>query len=178
MFVLNEDLILPENLRKKFKIAYGQIYSSVENIRKIIDGRCVITIGDRISFNILKCGYKPKLIVFDGKEKKTDVPNEIKFKLESFKSKTYKIRNPPGTVTKELWASIRNSLDDKDTGKIIIDGEEDMAFLPAVLEAEIGSYILYGFFDKGFVLTDVNNDIKKKMKDLFNKFERVDSSAW
>ena len=73
---------------------------------------------------------------------------------------------------------MKNILKGRENGKISIDGEEDMAFLPAVLEAEIGSYVLYGFFDKGFVLTEVNNDLKKKMKELLKKFERVGSSAW
>ncbi len=171
-------MILPQTLRREFKIAYGQIYSSVENIQKIIDKKTVIAIGDRISFNLLCHGYEPKLIIFDKKEKKQSIPDEVKFKLESYKAKTSNVKNSPGTVTKELWKAVKNILESRENGKISVDGEEDMAFLPAALEAEIGSYVLYGFFDKGFVLTEVNNDLKKKMKELLKKFERAGSSAW
>ncbi|MEM5777720.1 MAG: hypothetical protein QXJ06_04740, partial [Candidatus Aenigmatarchaeota archaeon] len=77
MFVLN-NYRLPEHLRKEFKIAYGEIYSSVVNAKKELENKTIICVGDRISFNVLSSGLKPKIIIFDKKEQRK--PTDLKIR--------------------------------------------------------------------------------------------------
>ncbi len=174
MFVLNT-YRLPESLRKEFKIAYGQIYSSVANAKKDLEGRVIICVGDRVSYNVITAGLKPKIIIFDKKEKRE--PTDIKTRnvLETFNGRTIYVKNPPSHITAELFEAVKNAFNSVTPTKIMIDGEEDLAFLPVLLEAEEGDAILYGFFDKGFVVTIVDNNLKKKFKELLNKFEVLGS---
>lgn len=95
--------------------------------------------------------------------------------LETYDGRTIHVKNPQGHVTEDLWNAIKTALESFQSVKIMVDGEEDMSFLPAVLEASVGDAILYGFFDKGFVLTIVNNDLKKKCKELLSKMEKLGS---
>ncbi len=162
---------MPQNLRQEFKKAYGRIYASVSTIKKDIEGKVVVTIGDRISYSLLKNRINPKVIIIDHRETKKSISYEVLNVLDGFDGKQYKVDNPSGGVTKELWNAVKESLDSIGKSKIIVNGEEDMAFLPAVLECNDGDIILYGFFDKGFVLTEVNKDLKKKMNLLLSKFE-------
>ncbi len=162
---------MPQSLRSEFKKAYGEIFSSVDNIEKLVENKLVITVGDIISYNMIKAGYKPKLIIFDKRVNKQPTPIQVRAALETFEGKTFHVRNPPSGVTEELQSAIRKALDIQGNVKIFVDGEEDMAFLPAVLECNIGDAVLYGFFDKGFVLTNVDIDLKRKMKEFFNRFE-------
>lgn len=165
--------LLPQNLRVEFKKVYGELFTSVSNIKKLIENKFVITVGDRISYNMIQAGYKPRIIIFDKKEKRQPIPLEMRYVLETFNAKTFKAKNPPGHVTDELWNAVEQSFRSTTNTKIIVDGEEDLAFLPSVLESSVGDVVLYGFFDKGFVLTNVDNNLKEKCKKLLSKMDRI-----
>jgi len=79
------------------------------------------------------------------------------------------VKNPPGVITKEFWEVIKESLKVKGPVKIIVDGEEDLAVTPFVMEGDSDTVILYGLFDKGFVLVNVNKDVKEKVRKLLEK---------
>ncbi|MEM4367647.1 MAG: DUF359 domain-containing protein [Candidatus Aenigmatarchaeota archaeon] len=174
MFVLN-NYRLPEHLRKEFKIAYGEIYSSVVNAKKELENKTIICVGDRISFNVLSSGLKPKIIIFDKKEQRKPTDLKIRNVLETYEGKTFYVNNPPSHITQDLIDAVKKAFLNVKPTKIMVEGEEDLAFLPVVLEAEIGDIVLYGFFDKGFVLTKVDNNLKKKCKELLSKFEVLGS---
>ncbi len=162
---------MPQSLRSEFKKAYGRIYSSVSSIAKDVEGKAIVAIGDRIGFNLLQNKIKPKVLIIDHKENNKSISREMMNTFDKFSAKEYRVSNPSGGVTQELWDAIKEALVATGKSKIIVNGEEDMAFLPAILECNEGDIVMYGFFDKGFVLTEVNNDLKKKMKFLLSKFE-------
>lgn len=145
------------------------------SIKKEVEKRIIISVGDRISYNLINNGFRPKIIIFDKKENRKPTDLKTRNLLETYEGRTIYVKNPPGHVTEELWNAIKIGLESIQLVKIMVDGEEDMAFLPAVLESSIGDAILYGFFDKGFVLTIVNNDLKKKFKELLSKMEKSGS---
>lgn len=53
---------------------------------------------------------------------------------------------------------------------LIVDGEEDLLALPAILFAPLGSLILYGHWQHGIIAVEVNEQMKKKTQNLLNKF--------
>ena len=53
--------------------------------------------------------------------------------------------------------------------KIIVEGEEDLAVTPFVMEGDSDTVVLYGLMDKGFVLLKVNKDVKEKVRKLLEK---------
>ena len=54
---------------------------------------------------------------------------------------------------------------------ICIDGEEDLAVLPLVMEAPLGSLVFYGQPGVGVVSIHVNKDSKKMVAEILSKFE-------
>ena len=52
--------------------------------------------------------------------------------------------------------------------KIVVDGEEDLATLPAILYAPLGSVVIYGQPNEGSVLVNVTSEMKLKI-DKFMK---------
>ena len=66
-----------------------------------------------------------------------------------------KVKNPPATLTKELIDQIRDSLAGEERVKIVVEGEEDLATLPAILYAPPDSVVVYGQPDEGSVLVKV-----------------------
>jgi uncharacterized protein (UPF0218 family) len=52
--------------------------------------------------------------------------------------------------------------------RIFVKGEEDLAALPAMMMAPVGSVIMYGQPDKGVILVRVTESKKAEIKDLFD----------
>ena len=72
-------------------------------------------------------------------------------------------------ITKEFWEVIKESLKVKGPVKIIVDGEEDLAVTPFIIEGNSDIVILYGLLDKGFVVVKINKDIKEKVRKLLKR---------
>ena len=49
---------------------------------------------------------------------------------------------------------------------IIVNGEEDLFTLPAILYAPVGTSVLYGQPDEGLVVVSVNNSLKTKVRNI------------
>jgi hypothetical protein len=83
--------------------------------------------------------------------------------------KTIEVKNPAGTLTKELIDQIRASLNSDGRVKIIVDGEEDLATLPAILYAPLGSVVVYGQPNEGSVLVDVTPEMKTRIDEFMKQ---------
>ena len=54
------------------------------------------------------------------------------------------MNNPQGTITKEAVAAIKEAIDKNEHTHIVVDGEEDLLTLIAVLYAPENSFVVYG----------------------------------
>jgi GTP-dependent dephospho-CoA kinase len=54
---------------------------------------------------------------------------------------------------------------------IDVSGEEDLLAIPAILLAPLSSVVVYGQFDQGIVVAHVTEQNKKRVYDLFGKFQ-------
>ena len=82
------------------------------------------------------------------------------------------MENPPGCITNELWNSIDNSYKKISKKRVIIevDGEEDLATLPAILLAPNRDVtIIYGMPDKGVVVVKAIEENIIKAKNIINE---------
>lgn len=165
-------------MKKEFRKPYGRVFSDPERIKSLIKGKKVISVGDGISYRLIKAGIKPDVIIFDKKIGRKPIDSIIENVLESFDAKKLYVKNPPSHITDELWSAVKQSLDSDEKIKIIVDGEEDLAVLPFVLESSVNTIILYGFMNRSFVMIKVNKDLKQKCKQLLSRMERARSSAW
>lgn len=82
-----------------------------------------------------------------------------------------KVSNPPGLITDELWDAIEESYGSQKKVRIEVDGEEDLAALPAIYLAPSGTNVLYGLPSRGIVLVKVGNDEKDKVLSFLKKME-------
>jgi hypothetical protein len=153
-----KNLRVPEELRVLFRKPFGKLYKGkglapASRIKKELKDEKVIIVGDITLKNALEVGIRPSLAIIDLKTKR-----ENRKKLKN--SETI-VKNPAGMITEELWDEIHEKID-IDGARIIVDGEEDLAVLPCVLEADWDTVILYGQPDEGIVLVRV--DEEKKME--------------
>ena len=69
----------------------------------------------------------------------------------------------------ELIELIKDSLAGAERIKIVVNGEEDLATLPAILYAPLGSAVVYGQPNEGSVLVEVTLEKKEQIKDLMKR---------
>jgi hypothetical protein len=78
------------------------------------------------------------------------------------------VKNPPSKITKELQDAVKDAVPPL---KIIVEGEEDLATLPAILMAQFGSVVAYGQPNEGIVLVEVTKEKKREIADILKLFE-------
>ena len=155
---------LTPELRKRLKKPLGKIYKKVGKPR----GR-VIAVGDIASYELVRSGIIPSLMIYDNRVKRRPTSKRIKRVLDSVGYETFRIRNPRSTIQEDAWVAIGEGLRRK--SKIIVSGEEDLLVLPAVLLAKNGSLIFYGQPNRGMVLIKVNAKKKREIRKLVDEME-------
>jgi hypothetical protein len=129
----------------------------------------LIAVGDMTAFYLLKASVVPDVVIVDNKTKRMPIPDHVVKSLDHDSYKTVEVKNPPATLTKELMDMIRESLQEADRIKIVVDGEEDLATLPAILYAPLGSVVVYGQPNEGSVMVKVTTDKKKHIEELMKQ---------
>ncbi len=121
------------------------------------------TVGDVVSRETLAAGIQVSLRIVDQMTlRKRISPVEIKVE------RTYKVRNPAGVVTKEAWDAIREALKDREA-LILVDGEEDLLAIPAVLESPDNALVVYGQPSEGLVVVTASAEKKTEVRKIANR---------
>jgi len=169
--------VLPENLRDELKNPLGRLYkgNGLECVRAMEEdlrqAPKVAVVGDMTAYYLLEGSVMPDLLVVDMKTKRAHISSDVLKSLEHDSYRVVKVDNPPATLTDELIDAIRSSLAGKDKVKITVRGEEDLATLPVILYAPIGSAVVYGQPNEGSVLVKVTPEKKDQIKNLMNRME-------
>ena len=169
--------VLTPELRKSLKeplgeLIRGEIPKPYLRIRDELErAPFLITVGDVVTENVLKLGIKPSVAIYDHRTKRREYDPDIEADAVLMT-----VQNPPGTITKALLNAIRKGLGLARRGRrvyISVNGEEDLAAIPAVLYAPAGSVVLYGQPDEGVVLIKVTPECRLKCGKLMSKMEVV-----
>jgi len=166
--------ILTPDIRDELKkpigsLIRGQVGEVVESIRRIIEDAKpskIITVGDVISRSLLEGGLKVDVFIVDNKAMRKPI-EPIKYTT----NKTLYLSNPAGTITENSWQVIREAISSEESVKVIVDGEEDLLTIVAVLVAPDGSMVIYGQPSEGAVVINVNGESKKRMHEIIERME-------
>jgi len=170
-------LRLPEEARQSLKRPLGELFedtkSAVEHIRRSRPTR-LIAVGDVVTAELLGAGLKPDVAVVDFTVMRSPAVEDVRRAIDAYSVPEVRVRNPAGTITPELRDAIEGA---ESPVKIIVEGEEDLATLPAVLSAPEGSIVAYGQPEEGMVLIEVSRQMKEKFERLIELFEPESSAG-
>jgi len=123
-----------------------------------------IAVGDIISQSLIDIGQPANISIIDFKTGRN--------KIQDKKPKDEKIINYAGTINVEAVRAIKKAIDDYlcRNQLIVVDGEEDLLTLPAIMLAPLGAVVFYGQFGLGAVRVKVTEEKKKLVKELLSKF--------
>jgi len=160
---LTEKFVIPYDIREQLKIPWGNIIELTDKTLKNFNPESLISVGDVSTLTLHKLGIKPSLSILDfivERKKKFSSIQELGF---SGKEVTITIDNKPGTINGDLFEIISKSIKSARKHFIIkINGEEDLAVLPAILVAPLCWGIVYGQPKKGLVFLYITEELKKR----------------
>jgi hypothetical protein len=152
---------LPKSMRAQLRKPLGKIIEE-RDFRADMKNKLIITIGDVSTKRLIEEGIKPSLVVFDLRVQRKKVfkgPEELGVGKEYTITK---LKNPAGEVSKALFEYfaithpyVRTERSNIGSGippvgggveryALWIEGGEDLAVLPAVLFAPLGTIVVYG----------------------------------
>ncbi len=162
---------LPTEARPLLKRPLGKLFTdtaaAVEHLQRLHPIR-LIAVGDVVAVELLAAGLRPDIVVVDFKVMRAPVDDKTRRAIDAYEVRTMQVRNPAGTIKQELYSAFESI---QPPAKIIVEGEEDLATLPAVLTAPIESVVAYGQPSEGIVLIEVTEQKKREFQKLLNLFK-------
>lgn len=128
----------------------------------------IIAVGDTVSRNLHEYGVNAQLVVTDNKRRRKRIAPVV-FLARS----VVRVENPQGSITDEAIVAVRKALEGTGQVHIVVDGEEDLLTLIAVLNAPEGSLVVYGQPCEGIVVVKVTAEKKAEVLGILKVMETV-----
>ncbi|MBS7636748.1 DUF359 domain-containing protein [Candidatus Bathyarchaeota archaeon] len=166
--------VLPLALRRKLKkplgtLIRGSFEETVKKFKQIVDEEkppIIISVGDTVSKNLVENRISLKLMIIDNRVMRKDIaPVPLNAEVEKH------VKNPSGTITFEALKAIKESLEADQRTKIVIDGEEDLLALCAILYAPENSFVVYGQPHEGMVVVKATKQKKEEVARILKAME-------
>jgi GTP-dependent dephospho-CoA kinase len=168
--------ITPE-LRVKLKEPFGTLVkgSFDQTMAKMREIKAqnppkIVSVGDTVTKNLLDYQIPPDLAIIDNQCMRK------KFQPTTYASKAINVKNPQGTITQEAAKAIKEALKSTEHMHIVVDGEEDLLTLVAVLYSPINAVVVYGQPYEGIVLVKVSPEKKAKAAEFLKAMENGSKS--
>jgi uncharacterized protein (UPF0218 family) len=152
-------------------LVQGSFEETVEELRKVVEKEKparIISVGDAVSKNLVECGILPNLLIVDNREmRKSSQPILVQTDV------TIRVQNPQGTITREAVEAVKEAVAANHHAKIVVDGEEDLLTLIAVLYAPEGSFVIYGQPFVGIVIVKVTKQKKDEIAHVLETMKKA-----
>lgn len=168
--------ILTPELRLKLKnpigiLIRGACPETMKKLAEIVEKEkptAIISVGDVVSKNLMENHMSPQLSIVDNKVMRRRIrPTQIKAE------KTFHVENPPGTITEEAVMAIQEAFKSNQHVKVVVDGEEDLLALIAVLYAPQNSFVVYGQPQEGIVIVKVTPEKRMEVSAILKSMEKL-----
>jgi hypothetical protein len=169
-------LSLPAPLRTELKEPFGPVYEDAPAL--LADaGRPVVAVGDVVAYHLREAGFEPAVSVVDGRTERRAAPDAVR---RTTPEPDRTVENPPGTLSRALLVALRDAVAARDTGTdpdldpptvVRVEGEEDLATLPAILLAPPGGAVVYGQPGEGMVLVVADAPARDRARDLLGRMD-------
>ncbi len=142
-------------------------------------GTPIITVGDVVTYHLMEASTRPDLALVDRRTERTPVEDGVTEAIHGF-DREVTVPNPPATLTAELLEAIKTGIDRAPTEStlVVVDGEEDLGTLPAVLAAPTSASIVYGQPGAGMVHVPVDREATERARALLVRMSGDHGRVW
>jgi uncharacterized protein (UPF0218 family) len=169
---------LPESLRAELKEPLGSIYADTGELLAAV-GSPLITVGDVVTYHVLEGGRTPALAVVDERTERAAVDEAVaRVVFEHDFDRELTVANPPGTLTADLLSALTDGIERDETTLLVVDGEEDLTVLPAILAAPERASVVYGQPGEGMVHVPVDRATRERARELLSQMDGDADKLW
>lgn len=165
---------LTSEMRKKLKAPIGTLIqgSFSETMKALNDlvreesPSTIISVGDRVSKSLEESRISTHLFIVDNKIMRKPI-QPVALEVEE----VLYTENPPGTITRESVTAIQEGITRAHSVKIVVDGEEDLLTLIAVLYAPERAFVVYGQPREGVVVVRADKQKRMEVEEILKAME-------
>ncbi|MFC7082287.1 GTP-dependent dephospho-CoA kinase family protein [Halorussus caseinilyticus] len=163
---------LPDAMRGELKEPMGPLFTDAESLLSEIDGP-LLAVGDVVTYHLERAGTVPDVAVVDGLTKREEVEDRVAEGVARLGGETREVHveNPAGGLSRELVEALREAIVDPEPTVLVVEGEEDLVALPAIVAAPLGASVVYGQPNEGMVHAEVTDESKAAMRDLLSRMD-------
>ncbi|HDS58837.1 MAG TPA: DUF359 domain-containing protein [Thermoplasmatales archaeon] len=162
---------LPHSLRDELRTTpIGELLSEDQLDDRERTDR-MVAVGDMVTATLHRHGIHPDLAVVDYRIERAPCPPDVRSLIEGAEAEVMRVSNPPAVITDQMWDAIRRAYGRSHPVRIEVDGEEDLAALPAIVLAPADTTVVYGLPSRGLVWVAVGPTERKKVEAFLNKME-------
>ncbi|NIR87018.1 DUF359 domain-containing protein [Candidatus Bathyarchaeota archaeon] len=170
---------LTSKLSEKLKSPLGLLIrgspdETMKKLRELVEREKpskIISVGDIVSESMVKSGISPQVMIVDNRVMREPIAPVF---LDA--DQILHLENPPGTLTDQAWSIIQGALGQGRRTKVVVDGEEDLLTLVAVLCAPENSLVIYGQPHEGIVVVKVTEQTKGMIRRIVEAMEAFSKS--
>jgi len=169
--------VLPERLRTTLKRPLGDLVpgSKVDLgqlLRSIVAGEKppkLILVGDSVSRQATSAGISPDVMIIDNLEKRQKATAYV-----HPHNRVIAAKNQHGRIEYNARLAVERAIRGE-ADLVVIDGEEDLLAIVAVIMAPLGSLVVYGQPNEGVVLVPVSAENKAEAEGILRQMDRVNA---
>jgi uncharacterized protein (UPF0218 family) len=176
-------LELQAELRSELKEPFGPVSTDVDAVLASA-GEPLVTVGDIVTYHVLQADTTPDVALVDERTERAAVDETVRRTVlgngASGFDREVEVANPPATLTADLLAALGGALDlaGLETTLLVVDGEEDLAALPAIAAAPDGATVLYGQPGEGVVDVTADSDVRERVVALVERMDGDPGRCW
>uniref|UniRef100_A0A7D5GKE5 GTP-dependent dephospho-CoA kinase n=2 Tax=Natrinema halophilum TaxID=1699371 RepID=A0A7D5GKE5_9EURY len=153
----------------------GPIETDAGRLLADVDGP-LIAVGDVVTYHLLQAGRQPDVALVDERTKREAVDEEIRRTVTE--DTTIEAVNPPAGISENVIEALIEGLSSDEPTTILVEGEEDLMALPAIVVAPNGASVVYGQPDEGMVHVTITDDHRADVRSLLDRFEGDTERFW
>jgi len=183
-------LTLPESLRDAFKEPLGPVTTDAAALLDAVDETRerhgstagdpapLIAVGDVVTYHLREAGRVPDVAFVDGKTEREAVRTEIETALAATEERRIAVESPAAGLSAALLDALAEALAAGEPVTVEVTGEEDLAALPAMLAAPVGSTVVYGQPGEGMVRVAITPEARREARELFEGLSGDTAAAY
>jgi uncharacterized protein (UPF0218 family) len=169
-------LRLQDSLRASLKEPFGPVYTDPSAL--LADASApLIAVGDVVTAHLLEAGHTPAVALVDERTERAAVEDWVAKAVAGAEGFDHEltVTNPAAVLSESLLLALRVAIAGADADGantlLTVDGEEDLATLPAVVAAPAGATVVYGQPGEGMVRVTVDEATKSEVRDLLLRMD-------
>ena len=165
---------LPRRLRPELKEPVGVLHTETPALLAAA-GDPLVTVGDVVTHHVIDAGTTPDVALVDDQTERSAVDETIASTINEFAGFDHEVTvpNPAATLTAELLSALVTAVERAGTEStlVVVDGEEDLAALPAIALVPDSASVVYGQPGEGMILVTVDSEIRAEITDLLARMD-------